>query len=39
MTRYHSALSSGVDSAQALADSCATQTTLPAPFVCFGATW
>jgi tetratricopeptide (TPR) repeat protein len=39
MTRYHAALSSGVDSAQALADACATQGALPTPFVCFGATW
>jgi hypothetical protein len=39
MTRYHRLLSSGVDSARALAEACAEQHELPAPFVCFGATW
>jgi len=39
MTRYHRLLSSGVDSAQALAQACAEQQDLPAPFVCFGAAW
>jgi len=39
MTRYHRFLSSGVDSAQALAEACAEQQDLPAPFVCFGAAW
>jgi hypothetical protein len=39
MTRYHRLLSSGVDSAQALAEACAEQQDLPAPFVCFGAAW
>jgi tetratricopeptide (TPR) repeat protein len=39
MTRYHAALSAGVDSAQALAMSCDRQHGWPAPFVCFGAAW
>ncbi|MGI8667596.1 MAG: CHAT domain-containing protein [Jatrophihabitans sp.] len=39
MTRYHQALAAGVDSAQALADACATSGSLPAPFVCFGSSW
>jgi hypothetical protein len=38
MTRYHTALSAGVDSASALSQACAGSST-PAPFVCFGATW
>jgi CHAT domain-containing protein len=39
MTRYHALLSSGVDSARALAEACAEQRDLPAPFVCFGSAW
>jgi CHAT domain-containing protein len=39
MIRYHAALSAGVDSARALADACAAEVELPAPFVCFGASW
>ena len=39
MTRYHRDLAKGVDSAQALADACAVEKDLPAPFVCFGAAW
>jgi CHAT domain-containing protein len=39
MTRYHGLLVSGVDSAQALAQACAAEDSLPAPFVCFGAAW
>ncbi|HEY2043761.1 MAG TPA: CHAT domain-containing tetratricopeptide repeat protein [Jatrophihabitans sp.] len=39
MTRYHRALSTGADSAQALADACAASDRMPAPFVCFGSTW
>jgi CHAT domain-containing protein len=39
MTRYHGLLASGVDSAQALAEASAAETSRPAPFVCFGATW
>jgi len=39
MTTYHRLLASGRDSAQALADACGSQNSLPAPFVCFGATW
>jgi hypothetical protein len=38
MTRYHTALAAGTDSAQALATACA-ESAMPAPFVCFGATW
>jgi tetratricopeptide (TPR) repeat protein len=39
MVRYHTLLAEGTDSAQALATACAEQHELPAPFVCFGATW
>ena len=39
MVRYHQALASGLDSAQALADACAADDQQPAPFVCFGSTW
>ena len=38
MTRYHAALATGVDSAQALAVACSGSST-PAPFVCFGSSW
>ncbi|HEX8095945.1 CHAT domain-containing protein [Jatrophihabitans sp.] len=38
MTRYHAALATGVDSAQALAAACSGSAT-PAPFVCFGSSW
>jgi CHAT domain-containing protein len=39
MVRYHQALAAGRDSAQALADACAQSGAMPAPFVCFGASW
>jgi CHAT domain-containing protein len=39
MTRYHRDLAGGIDSAQALADACAAEKDLPAPFVCFGSAW
>jgi hypothetical protein len=39
MARYHRALSTGADSAQALAEACAAEDSMPAPFVCFGAAW
>ncbi|HEX2903222.1 MAG TPA: CHAT domain-containing protein, partial [Jatrophihabitans sp.] len=39
MPRYHQGLAGGLDSARALAEACAAQTGLPAPFVCFGASW
>jgi CHAT domain-containing protein/tetratricopeptide (TPR) repeat protein len=39
MTRYHALLSSGVDSSEALAEACAQERDLPAPFVCFGSAW
>jgi CHAT domain-containing protein len=39
MARYHRLLSTGTDSAQALAEACAEQHELPAPFVCFGSAW
>jgi len=39
MTQYHRLLAAGLDSAQALAEACAEQSELPAPFVCFGSAW
>ena len=39
MLRYHKALADGTDSDRALAEACAVSDELPAPFVCFGATW
>lgn len=39
MPRYHRALVAGRDSAQALAEACAARSDVPAPFVCFGASW
>jgi len=39
MSRYHRSLAKGFDSAQALAEACAAEQELPAPFVCFGSAW
>ena len=39
MPRYHRKLVAGLPSDVALAEACATATDLPAPFVCFGASW
>jgi CHAT domain-containing protein len=39
MTHYHRLLAAGLDSSQALAEACAEQRDLPAPFVCFGSAW
>lgn len=39
MQRYHRLLRRGTDSAAALAEAIAVDVGVPAPFVCFGATW
>jgi tetratricopeptide (TPR) repeat protein len=39
MPRYHRALAAGMESDLALAEACGSAGTLPAPFVCFGASW
>jgi tetratricopeptide (TPR) repeat protein len=39
MVGYHRSLAAGMDSARALAESCARTGAIPAPFVCFGAAW